>query len=124
LSQQTEQEQSALDSERKRLIDLATPRQWAKFFLVAVLATVLLTTGTLYAVASWTDILPRGETGAQGALGFRGERGQEGRRGPEGPEGPRGFPGDNGFTGDQGANWIVPCSDDIDNPIYTETPPC
>lgn len=124
MSHTTESNHSALDAERKPLIELATPRQWVKFFLAAVLATILLTTGTLYAVASWTDILPRGETGAKGTLGFRGEPGQRGPRGVEGKEGGRGSVGDDGFDGEQGSNWIVPCTDDPDNPIYADTPSC
>gem|GEM_PF-7046381 len=67
--------------------------------LTAVLATVFLTTFTLYAVASWTDLLPRGPQGVHGSKGPTGARGQ---KGPTGPTGPKGDDGTDGYIGHDG----------------------
>jgi len=76
-----------------------TARQRLLAALTVVLATVFLTTFTLYAVASWTDLLPRGPQGAQGPKGFDGK---PGKRGKPGKDGKNGAPGRNGEDGEDG----------------------
>ena len=70
-------------------------RQRILAVLITVIATVFLTTFTLYAVASWTDLLPPGAQGAQGI---------QGHPGPPGPKGKPGKPGRNGTNGTDGTD--------------------
>jgi hypothetical protein len=70
---------------------------------VAVL--LMVSAFTVFAVASWTSILPDGRVGAVGPRGDQGPDGPPGfvgRRGPEGDEGPRGEPGLDGEDGPPG----------------------
>lgn len=101
--------------ERKRsLKDLATSRQWWLLALSAILATMLITTGVLIAVASSTDILQQGPQGAQGKQGPPGDRGDRGNRGKPGKRGERGPVGPVGPAGPAGTDRTVACSDDPD----------
>jgi len=93
---------------------LATPRQWGIGVAIAILATVFVSTFTLYAIASWTELLPRGPVGATGKKGVKGLTGYKGYRGDPGPEGPAGPTGPTGPTGSPGPSY-TPCSPDDTN---------
>ncbi len=100
-----------------------TPALWAKIALAAVLATILISAFTLYAVASWTNILPRGPVGIAGAPGNKGPDGLRGIKGTTGPTGPQGYRGDPGDTGPAGKNVPV-CSNDRSDSYFSDVPFC
>jgi hypothetical protein len=73
---------------------------WLAAGTVAVL--LMVSAFTVFAVTSWTGILPDGRVGAVGPRGDQGPAGPPGlvgRRGPEGDQGPR---GDTGLDGEDG----------------------
>lgn len=100
-----------------------TPELWVKIAVAAVLATILISTFTLYAVASWTNILPRGPVGIAGIKGPTGFQGAQGPNGFTGPTGPSGYDGDPGRQGQPGINQPV-CSDDRTDSFYLDVPSC
>lgn len=114
---------SASESTRPTVFGLASPRQWALYALLAVALTIFTTTFTLYAVASWTELLPQGNAGAPGKMGADGTRGERGNVGPIGFKGPRGPSGPPGSTGFQGFDVAV-CSNFRSDRYYEDVPFC
>jgi hypothetical protein len=93
---------------------LAAPRQWVAGGLAILASTLIISAFTLYAVASWTNILPEGPDGAKGNVGPTGLTGPVGYRGEPGPPGSPGPIGPIGFPGNPGPNY-TPCSPDVTN---------
>ena len=102
---------------------MASPKQWGLAAAAAILATVLVTTFTLYAVASWTELLPQGEPGTPGATGMIGPKGIRGDRGVGGARGVRGPVGAPGPAGRIGYSQPV-CSNNRRDDYYPEVPFC
>jgi hypothetical protein len=65
-----------------------------------------LTAGNGYSFIQ-TTLIPRGETGAQGAQGFQGSTGAQGFQGLNGATGAQGFQGSTGAQGFQGLNGVT-----------------
>jgi hypothetical protein len=70
------------------------------------LVLVFVSLSTVYAVASWTSILPDPEAGVAGVAGSEGERGDRGKVGLRGEPGRPGLSGPRGPRGSQGPDGI------------------
>ena len=71
---------------------------------VAILALFVISIFSVFAVGTWTEVMPVGEKGATGATGPRGDRGPIGRTGPPGRIGSQGLPGPAGRPGPRGSD--------------------
>lgn len=73
----------------------------------AALASLLIVSLlTVYAVASWTNVLPEPRVGVTGATGLAGDPGPKGKKGRTGPRGTIGTMGPVGAQGSQGPDGI------------------
>lgn len=111
------------ETSRPSVFKLASARQWALYASLAVVLTIFTTTFTLYAVATWTELLPQGNAGAPGKVGPDGPRGERGNVGPIGLKGPRGPSGPPGSPGPAGFDQPV-CSDFPGDRYYEDVPFC
>ena len=85
----------------------ASSRQVGWIAAAAIVGLLLVSAGTVYAVTSWTGILPEGKVGAVGPRGERGINGKPGLRGEKGPKGRQGDPGIPGTPGSDGPDGQV-----------------
>ena len=69
---------------------------------VAVFTVLAIAFFSVYAMGSWTNIMPVGATGPTGATGPKGVKGPTGDRGERGPNGKGGDPGPPGPPGADG----------------------
>lgn len=87
---------------------LGIDRKQLTWLAVGTVAGLLLVSMfTVYAVTSWTGLLPepqvgkvgaKGEDGRTGPVGFRGKQGKRGHEGTQGPQGPMGPEGSDGVV--------------------------
>lgn len=70
--------------------------------IVAGLTILAIAFFSVYAMGSWTDVMPVGATGPTGATGPKGPKGLKGKRGERGPNGKGGDPGPAGPPGEPG----------------------
>lgn len=87
---------------------LGVPTQQLALFAAGVVGALLLVSlFTVYAVASWTSLLPDPQVGQVGDKGLVGHEGPRGLRGPKGPRGHEGTKGPPGTVGPDGSDGIV-----------------